>query len=204
MSRMLSFQPICLLLWSTALTAFSSCRMMTLFQLRLDTWDGKTYHIQFVGLQIKQQLDGSTSWAIYLLKATPHDLQAGSCISKLRMIFLEYSFLASDCKKKSLEVNHTLINPYYKQWCLDVGLYGYPLQLHVFARGTPHQDVDDDRGEGRFLLKATPTLNLTNMPRDLRIPPKNIQVVLSTLPETNIFAPENGWLEDFLLSFWGV
>ncbi len=24
-----------------------------------------------------------------------------------------------------------------------------------------------------------------------------------TLPETNIFAPENGWLEDFLVSFWG-
>ncbi len=23
------------------------------------------------------------------------------------------------------------------------------------------------------------------------------------LPKTNIFAPENGWLEDFLLSFWG-
>ena len=24
-----------------------------------------------------------------------------------------------------------------------------------------------------------------------------------TLPETNIFAPENGWLEYFLISFWG-
>ncbi len=23
-----------------------------------------------------------------------------------------------------------------------------------------------------------------------------------TLPETNIFAPEDGWLEDFLVSFW--
>ena len=24
-----------------------------------------------------------------------------------------------------------------------------------------------------------------------------------TLPEANIFAPENGWLEYFLVSFWG-
>ena len=24
-----------------------------------------------------------------------------------------------------------------------------------------------------------------------------------TLPETNMFAPENGWLEYFLVSFWG-
>ena len=24
------------------------------------------------------------------------------------------------------------------------------------------------------------------------------------LPETNIFAPENGWLEDEAVSFWGV
>ena len=24
-----------------------------------------------------------------------------------------------------------------------------------------------------------------------------------TLPETNIFTPENGWLEYFLVSFWG-
>jgi len=35
----------------------------------------------------------------------------------------------------------------------------------ISTAATPHdlQDVDDDRGEGRFLLKATPTLNLTNM-----------------------------------------
>ena len=26
--------------------------------------------------------------------------------------------------------------------------------------------------------------------------------MMTTLPETNIFAPENGWLEDFLVSFW--
>ena len=25
---------------------------------------------------------------------------------------------------------------------------------------------------------------------------------IATLPETKIFAPENGWLEDFLVSFW--
>jgi len=24
-----------------------------------------------------------------------------------------------------------------------------------------------------------------------------------TLPKTHMFAPENGWLEDFLVSFWG-
>eukprot|EP00435_Cladocopium_sp_Y103_P058363 s120_g20.t1 len=36
----------------------------------------------------------------------------------------------------------------------------------ISTAATPHdlQDVDDDRGEGRFLLKATPTLNLANMP----------------------------------------
>ncbi len=30
------------------------------------------------------------------------------------------------------------------------------------------------------------------------------KITLGSLPETNSnFAPENGWLEDFLVSFWG-
>ena len=29
-----------------------------------------------------------------------------------------------------------------------------------------------------------------------------VQLVYVTLPGTNIFAPENGWLEYFLVSFW--
>ena len=29
------------------------------------------------------------------------------------------------------------------------------------------------------------------------------ELTMIRLPKTNIFAPENGWLEDFLVSFWG-
>ena len=167
---------------------------------------GMAYHIQFSSWM-------GSSCAIYLLKATPHDLQELH-FKTSEDFFLENSFFRQVIAKISLESQPPLrkmvlpflilINPYYKQWCLDVGLYGYPLQLHVFARGTPHQDVDDDRGEGRFLLKATPTLNLTNMPQPENSSKKTSKLFyIPSLKLTFSHLKMDGW-KTSSISFWGV
>ena len=60
---------------------------------------------------------------------------------------------------------------------------------YVFKKTTPHH---------RAWVHVPPFLAM-----EIRSINASQKIRPNTLPETNIFAPKNGWLEYFLVSFWG-
>ena len=54
----------------------------------------------------------------------------------------------------------------------------------------------------KFLDLSSLWHRLNKSPKMILIGIEIVAFRICTLPETNIFAPENCWLEDFLLSFW--